>query len=61
MGTLLARLEENAKIEEIKNELEKTKWQVFGYWLWNVRKKSCFVLDVVWRKNVSFDYFVFIS
>jgi hypothetical protein len=39
MGPLLARLEKNAKMEEIKNELQKTKWQVFGYWLRNVRKK----------------------
>ncbi len=42
MGTLLARFEEGAKMEEIKNELQKTKWQVFGYWL-------CWVLE---RNNV---------
>lgn len=40
MGTLLARFEENTKMEEIKNELQKTKWQGFGYWLFGVLKRS---------------------
>lgn len=40
MGTLLARFEENAKMEEIKNELHKTKWQVFGYWLCGMLERS---------------------
>ncbi len=40
MGTLLARYEESAEMEEIKNELHKTKWQVFYYWLCGVLERS---------------------
>jgi hypothetical protein len=27
-------------MEEIKNELQKTKWQVFGYWLCGMLERS---------------------
>jgi hypothetical protein len=40
MGTRLARSKESKEMEEIKNELQKSKWQVFGHWLCGVLERS---------------------